>query len=242
VLALVNLRGVVESVKANVVLTMIELTGLLLVIMIGFGIGLTIGKKLGLEIAVNSTGTSWSDLPTTLLGGSIVAVAFAYGTYTPMRALIPIGVAGLLGQAVYQASIQWDIGPALSSGAAALVVGVVSYSLAGRVRVPPLVVIVAGIVPLLPGLTIYQGMLQLLNSSDVLGTLGLSTLLSAVSIGVALASGVILGEYVAQPLKREARRLETRLAGPRLVGPLRPLANRQTRRAARRRTASSGDD
>jgi APA family basic amino acid/polyamine antiporter len=35
VLALVNLRGVVESVKANVVLTMIELTGLLLVIMIG---------------------------------------------------------------------------------------------------------------------------------------------------------------------------------------------------------------
>jgi len=211
-------------------------------IIAGIGIGLTFGNKLGLEIHVNSTGTSWSDLPTTLLGGSIVAVAFAYGTYTPIRALIPIGVTGLLGQAVYQTSIQWDIGPALSSGAAALAVGIVSYSLAGRVRVPPLVVIVAGIVPLLPGLTIYQGMLQLLNSSDVLGTLGLSTLLSALSIGVALASGVILGEYVAQPLKREARRLETRLAGPRLVGPLRPLANRQTRRAARRRTAGSGDD
>jgi hypothetical protein len=32
---------------------------------------------------------------------------------------------------------------------------------------------------------------------------------------------VILGEYIAQPLKREARRLEDRLAGPRLVGPLR---------------------
>jgi hypothetical protein len=35
---------------------------------------------------------------------------------------------------------------------------------------------------------------------------------------------VIFGEYVAQPLKREARRLETRLAGPRLVGPLRARA------------------
>jgi uncharacterized membrane protein YjjP (DUF1212 family) len=203
-------------------------------IIAGIGIGLTFGNKLGLEIHVNTAGTTWSDLPTTLLGASIVAVAFAYGTYTPLRALTPIGVTGLLGQAVYQTSIQWELGPAMSSGAAALVIGVVSYSLAGRVRVPPLVVIVAGIVPLLPGLTIYQGMLQLLNSSDVLGTLGLSTLLSAVSIGVALASGVILGEYVAQPLKREARRLETRLAGPRLVGPLRPLANRQTRRAARR--------
>jgi len=32
---------------------------------------------------------------------------------------------------------------------------------------------------------------------------------------------VILGQYLAQPLKREAQRLETRLSGPRLVGPLR---------------------
>ena len=36
VLALINLRGVSESVKFNVVLTLVELTGLLLVILIGF--------------------------------------------------------------------------------------------------------------------------------------------------------------------------------------------------------------
>ena len=36
VLALVNLRGVSESVKVNVVLTLVELTGLLIVILIGF--------------------------------------------------------------------------------------------------------------------------------------------------------------------------------------------------------------
>ena len=34
-LGLINLRGVGESVKANVVLTCIELTGLLIIIMIG---------------------------------------------------------------------------------------------------------------------------------------------------------------------------------------------------------------
>jgi uncharacterized membrane protein YjjP (DUF1212 family) len=205
-------------------------------IIAGISIALTIGRKLGVEISVTSAGTSWSDLPTTILGAAVVAVAFAYGTYTPLRALIPIGITGLLGQLIYQTSVQWKIGPALSSGAAALVVGIVSYSLAGRVRVPPLVVVVAGIVPLLPGLTIYEGLLRLL--SEEYDPFGLFTLLSAVSIGVALAAGVILGEYVAQPLKREARRLETRLAGPRLVGPLRPLANRRTRRAARRRVAS----
>jgi hypothetical protein len=50
----------------------------------------------------------------------------------------------------------------------------------------------------------------------------------------ALASGVILGEYVAQPLEREARRVEARLAGPRLFGPFRPRSQRAIRRAATR--------
>ena len=49
-----------------------------------------------------------------------------------------------------------------------------------------------------------------------------------------LLAGVILGEYVAQPLKREARKLENRLAGPRLVGPYRAMT-RAERRLLRRR-------
>lgn len=43
VVALVNLRGVGESVKANIVLTLVELSGLLLVILVGF-FALTAGK------------------------------------------------------------------------------------------------------------------------------------------------------------------------------------------------------
>ena len=54
-------------------------------------------------------------------------------------------------------------------------------------------------------------------------------MINAAAIAIALASGVIFGEYLAQPLKREARRLEGRLSGPRLVGPLRA-------RTVRRRT------
>jgi hypothetical protein len=37
---------------------------------------------------------------------------------------------------------------------------------------------------------------------------------------------VILGQYLAQPLKREAHRLETRLSGPRMVGPLHRAAKK----------------
>ena len=86
---------------------------------------------------------------------------------------------------------------------------------------PPLVVAVSAIVPLLPGLSIYRGLSLLATGGN-----GLLSLMAAAAIAVALASGVILGEYVAQPLRREARKMEKRLAGPRLVGPLRTRERR----------------
>jgi len=48
---------------------------------------------------------------------------------------------------------------------------------------------------------------------------GLLAMVTAAAIAIALSSGAILGEYLAQPIRREARRLEAKLAGPRLVGP-----------------------
>ena len=72
---------------------------------------------------------------------------------------------------------------------------------------PPLVVAVSAIVPFLPGLSIYRG-LTLLADGGYLVSQGILALMTAISVAIALASGVILGEYVAQPLKREARKLE----------------------------------
>ncbi len=107
---------------------------------------------------------------------------------------------------------------AWASAVAAVMIGLVSFAVAGRVRVPPLVVVVPTIVPLLPGLAIYRG-LSLLSEGG--NGPGLLSLVNAAAIAIALSSGVIFGEYLAQPLKREARRLERRMSGPRLVGPLR---------------------
>lgn len=50
-------------------------------------------------------------------------------------------------------------------------------------------------------------------------------LVAALGTAIALASGVILGQYLAQPLRREAHALETRLSGPRMVGAFRGRRN-----------------
>ena len=78
---------------------------------------------------------------------------------------------------------------------------------------------------------LYRGLTWLASGGSLVSQ-GILALMTAMSVAIALASGVILGEYVAQPLKREARRLETRLAGPRMVGPIRAMT-RAERRAAK---------
>ena len=115
-----------------------------------------------------------------------------------------------------------EVGSAWAAATAAILIGAISYSVAGRIRVPPLVVVVPAIVPLLPGLSIYRGLALLAEGQG-----GVLHMAAAGATAIALASGVILGQYVAQPLKREARRLENRLSGPRLVGPLRVRASRR---------------
>ena len=121
-------------------------------------------------------------------------------------------------------------GRAWPTGIAAFFIGLVSFTVAGRFRVPPLVVVVSAVVPMLPGLSIYRG-LSLLAEGGVSTSIGLLAMVTAASVAISLSAGVILGEYVAQPLKREAGKLEQRLAGPRLVGPIRIRGSRRGREA-----------
>ena len=60
-------------------------------------------------------------------------------------------------------------------------------------------IILSGIIPLLPGLTAYRGFYQLASApaQDVVD--GLVTITLALAIGLALAAGVTLGQFIARP-------------------------------------------
>lgn len=193
-------------------------------IIAGVSGGLTIGGMLGVELGRLQPGAAgWQALPVMTFGAALCAASFAFASYAPVRSLLPIAAIAAFGEAVWYLMYVQDTGPAWSAATAAIMIGVVSYSVAGRVRVPPLVVVVPAIVPLLPGLSIYRA-LALMSEGD---SHGIVAMVTAAGIAIALASGVILGEYIAQPLRREVRRLEGRLAGPRLVGPIRARAVRR---------------
>ncbi|MER7251707.1 threonine/serine exporter family protein [Kribbella sp. NPDC000426] len=186
-------------------------------IIAGVGAGLTVGDMLGVGLTTFTPGAAGlAEDGVTLFGAALAAAAFAFASYAPLRSLVAVAMVAALGQGTLLAVDSSGAGRTWGSAVAAVTVGAVCYLVAGRFRVPPLVVVVPAIVPLLPGLDIYRGLALLAEGKD-----GVLELASALAIALALAAGVILGQYLARPLKSEARRLETRLAGPRMVGPFR---------------------
>ena len=188
-------------------------------IIAGVSGGISLATAVGLELpTLEPARTDLVGVSVAALGAAIAAAAFGFSSYAPLRTLVPVGLLAGGALAITEAVSRQDFAQAWAVGVAAFAVGLVSYTVSGRLRVPPLVVVVPAVVPLLPGLVIYRGLSLLGAQSDPAPAQGLLAMVTAASIATALAAGVILGEYVAQPVKREARRVETRLAGPRLVG------------------------
>ncbi|PVG81770.1 hypothetical protein DDE18_17540 [Nocardioides gansuensis] len=212
------LTGFYVTSGARIIEAMMATAG----IIAGVSGGLSVGALFGVSVGRFDPGRMLDveGLAIVVVGSAVAAAAFAFSSYAPRRSLAPIALIASGATAIHALVIAQDIGRTWAAGLAAFFVGLVAYAVAGRVRVPPLVVAVSAIVPLLPGLSIYRG-LSLLADGGSGTSMGLLAMITAASVAIALASGVILGEYVAQPLKKEARRLEDRLAGPRLVGPLR---------------------
>ena len=191
-------------------------------IIAGVGAGLTVGNLLGVGLTSFKPGAAGlAEVGVTVFGAAVAAAAFAYASYAPLRALVAVGLVGAIGQGVLLAVDASEVGRTWGSAAAAVTIGAVCHLVAGRFRVPPLVVVVPAIVPLLPGLEIYRGLALLAQGQD-----GVLQLASALTTALALAAGVILGQYLSHPLKREAHRLEARLAGPRMVGAVRRHAGK----------------
>ncbi|MGH3948742.1 MAG: threonine/serine ThrE exporter family protein [Pseudonocardiaceae bacterium] len=161
-------------------------------------------------------------LPVVVLAGAATAGFFALASYSWIRPLLVAAVAGAVGTGAYGALGLLGMNTIGASAVAATVVGFGGGVMSRRLKVTPLVAAVSGITPLLPGLSTYRGLYEL----GVQPVGEISTLMQAIAIGLALAAGVVLGEYLAQPVRGRLGRLERRMAGPRLAGPLHPSRRR----------------
>ncbi|GAA2055739.1 threonine/serine exporter family protein [Williamsia deligens] len=152
-----------------------------------------------LPTITSTTSLGFSDAPAQVAGGGVAAMAFALASYAEQRALPVAFFAGVLGTAVTAVAALVGIGSVIASGVAAVAVGFLGGLLARRALTPPLVVAVAGITPLLPGLAVYRGLYGVLNDQTLDG---FTALAAALGTGAALAAGVTFGEFLARTLRR----------------------------------------
>jgi len=163
---------------------------------------LAIAQRSGVSQQFTATASLSTNTVVQVLAAMVVSGAFAISAYAGPRTGIYSTLTGGLGWMAYLGGIRVSLGPAFASAFAALVVGCLAQLVASRLQVPALALTTAGIVPLLPGLVVYQGLFEIVRSTPGAGlSTGLTTLLGAAGIGMGLAAGVSMGTFLARPLR-----------------------------------------
>ncbi|WP_199239266.1 threonine/serine exporter family protein [Streptomyces sp. ICBB 8177] len=204
--------GTVQDAITGYLLTATSRGVEILLSSIGVLVGVTIAVRFGVLAGVDVRVTPnlpvpLLSLPTRVIAGTLGAGAAAVANYAPARAALAAGAAGAAGSLLYLVASMFGASTVAASFAAALGIGLAGALCARSLRVPPLVIVMAGIFPLVPGLSLYRGFVDL---STGLYTPGVASLVTASGIALALGGGVVLGPLLAPTLRRELGHLRSR--------------------------------
>jgi uncharacterized membrane protein YjjP (DUF1212 family) len=178
-------------------------------IVVGIAGVLDIAQRARLPLDVVHASASTVPFAVGLAASAGIAGFWALGSHARPRAIGLAAMAGALAWTTFWAASGLGTAPAVASGIAAVAIGFCGELLTDRLRIPPMLVAVCGIVPLLPGLTIYRGLFAIVVEADI--QRGLSALVGASAIGLALAAGVALGEYLGRPVSAGRDRYDQRV-------------------------------
>lgn len=180
-------------------------------ILVGVTIAVRIGVAAGVDVSVSpDVPVGPLGVPVRVLAGAVGAAAAAVSGYAPKRAALTAGAAGAAGTLLFFGLRIAGTDQITSSFVAAAAIGLGGAIAAHRVRVPLLVIAMAGIVPLVPGMTLYRGFVHLVDGQP---TTGGDFLMLAAGTALALGAGVVLGPLLAPSVRLQLHRYRRRLRG-----------------------------
>ncbi len=191
-------------VSANARLTKVIM--LTVGIVVGILIALYTARKLGIGIAVSPDPLVANVLYYQVLGAVIASAGYSLARHTRLLAVIGVGAVGGIGVAVVSYVTNFfDISAIPAAGLAAATIGLAAAFISRFWHTPSVGVISGAIVPLVPGLMLYSGLMQLINypPSDPLFSKALGTLFAAVAVALTIAAGASLGGMIGRPLHQK---------------------------------------
>ncbi|MGP5557059.1 threonine/serine exporter ThrE [Corynebacterium flavescens] len=168
----------------------------------GVGVGIQFSSWLGFSLPPLATIAPpvYHHVPLLIACGSIGSAAFALACGASRIEVLVSGATAAAGMVFYYfVVIPFGVTSVIACGIAAVAVGLAGGLLSRRYMMPPLITMIVGYTPMLPGLSLYRGMYATLNEQMITG---FSNLAKALAITGALAAGVVLGERVARRLRR----------------------------------------
>ncbi|WP_234947592.1 threonine/serine exporter ThrE family protein [Corynebacterium sp. CNCTC7651] len=134
-----------------------------------------------------------------VLGSAMAAAAFAITCFAERAAIALSFITAAAGSAIYYLFlIPFGTDRFMATAACATVVGLAGGLIARRFEISPVITAVAGVTPFLPGSGVYRGMYAVMNEQMVMG---MNNIFSAIATCMALAGGVIFGEWVARRIR-----------------------------------------
>jgi len=183
---------------------------------------LKIAVRLGINIHISaepiSMGPMWGQYAAAILA----AAFFTAGGYASWRMIGLASAGAALAWFGFRATLTMLTGDIFADFAGALLAAFVMTMLVRRTTIPTFAIINGSILALVPGMRLFRGLLQIVGSNVEVPapSEGAATLLVAVGVALAIASGASLGMYLGRPI------------GDRLMGvPLEWYENLRSRRA-----------
>jgi uncharacterized membrane protein YjjP (DUF1212 family) len=164
-------------------------------LIVGIQLALTAAAHAGVHLeiappkAINLTPT-----PTTLIASGAIAVFFGIVSRNSPKTLAASAILAAVGLTIYTGALSDDLNNTWATAAAAITIGAMAVVMGTLDRTPTLAITTPAMLPLLPGIALYQGMFY-----------GAGHIQNAVMLALALAGGLTAGEYIATTLRRVSR-------------------------------------
>ena len=173
-------------------------------IIFGIIVGLYVAKNLGVSMAINTNRGLDDTVGWQYVGAIAIAAGYALSVNTRISGIVLSGLIGAGGWAAYSFTAP-IFTPVVGSFIAATVVGAGAALLARWLRTPATTMITAGIISLVPGLSLFNGLMVVIIGVDEAGASldsGTLILLNALLLALAIAAGATFGNLVARPVRR----------------------------------------
>ena len=172
-------------------------------VVLGILIGLGLAQLVGFGMALPDDAVPFGPLPAQIAGAIIIAVAVALFNGAGLRIVLVSAVLSVIAILGYSSAITLGVQEGAASAFGALLASFLGILIARGLHVPSVAVTTAAIVPLVPGLTVFRGLLGLADSDGTPEAMlvSIAPLVLAASIGVGLAAGASLGLYLGTPLR-----------------------------------------